>query len=193
MQGNAPLSVITGVPGWESIAEQWYLLSLAREVPDDTRIVEIGAEYGMSASIFIKGTNETRRIQSIDLFPHTLLQDHISNLREAGMAGMSSQIKADSSELGCTWQAQRRDIVIPIMLLFIDGDHSYAGVKRDIESWMPLLASGGKVAFHDCACSTNANPHPLHFEVSQAIDEWAVVARWEELPSVDSIRTFVKP
>jgi predicted O-methyltransferase YrrM len=34
-------------------------------------------------------------------------------------------------------------------LLFIDGDHSYEGVRRDYELYGPLVAPGGVVAFHD--------------------------------------------
>lgn len=34
-------------------------------------------------------------------------------------------------------------------LLFIDGDHTYAGVLRDYELYLPLMAPGGVVAFHD--------------------------------------------
>jgi predicted O-methyltransferase YrrM len=33
--------------------------------------------------------------------------------------------------------------------IFIDGDHSYAGVKKDIERYFPLLKVGGVVLFHD--------------------------------------------
>jgi len=33
--------------------------------------------------------------------------------------------------------------------LFIDGDHTYEGVKRDFEMYSPLVRSGGIVAFHD--------------------------------------------
>jgi len=33
--------------------------------------------------------------------------------------------------------------------LFIDGDHSYAGVKKDFEMYAPLVKGGGMVAFHD--------------------------------------------
>jgi hypothetical protein len=33
--------------------------------------------------------------------------------------------------------------------LFIDGDHSYAGVKRDFEMYSPLVKPGGWVGFHD--------------------------------------------
>lgn len=37
----------------------------------------------------------------------------------------------------------------PIDFLFIDGDHSYDGVKRDFELYSPLVRPGGIVAFHD--------------------------------------------
>jgi predicted O-methyltransferase YrrM len=34
-------------------------------------------------------------------------------------------------------------------LLFIDGDHSYGGVRKDFEMYSPLVAKGGTIAFHD--------------------------------------------
>lgn len=37
----------------------------------------------------------------------------------------------------------------PFDLVFIDGDHSYNGVRRDFETYMPFVARGGIVAFHD--------------------------------------------
>ncbi|MGC8981860.1 MAG: class I SAM-dependent methyltransferase [Minisyncoccia bacterium] len=33
--------------------------------------------------------------------------------------------------------------------LFIDGDHSYEGVKKDFEMYSPLVKKGGIIAFHD--------------------------------------------
>jgi len=35
--------------------------------------------------------------------------------------------------------------------LFIDGDHSYEGVKKDFEMYSPLVRKGGLIAFHDIA------------------------------------------
>lgn len=42
-------------------------------------------------------------------------------------------------------------------LAFIDGDHSEAGVRRDLELWSPLVRDGGLVAFHDTV--PNGNRH----------------------------------
>jgi cephalosporin hydroxylase len=44
-------------------------------------------------------------------------------------------------------------------LLFIDGDHSYAGVKQDFEMYSPLVGDRGIVAFHDIC------HHPNHPDV----------------------------
>ena len=35
--------------------------------------------------------------------------------------------------------------------LFIDGDHSYEGVREDFRMYSPLVRSGGLIAFHDIA------------------------------------------
>jgi predicted O-methyltransferase YrrM len=37
----------------------------------------------------------------------------------------------------------------PLDVLFVDGDHSYDGVKRDFELYGPLVRPGGMMAFHD--------------------------------------------
>ena len=36
-----------------------------------------------------------------------------------------------------------------VELLFLDGDHSYEGVKKDFEMFSPLVKKGGIIAFHD--------------------------------------------
>ena len=47
----------------------------------------------------------------------------------------------------------------PVDLLFIDGDHTYAGVRRDFEMYSPLVRPGGMIAFHDIC------HHPHHPDV----------------------------
>jgi predicted O-methyltransferase YrrM len=42
-------------------------------------------------------------------------------------------------------------------LLFVDGDHSYDGVKKDFEMYSPLVARGGTIAFHDIVEGTEAS------------------------------------
>ncbi len=51
--------------------------------------------------------------------------------------------------------------------LFIDGDHTYEGVKKDFEMYSPLVRRGGLVAFHDI-CGH-------HLGVSEVDRYWAEI------------------
>jgi UDP:flavonoid glycosyltransferase YjiC (YdhE family) len=37
----------------------------------------------------------------------------------------------------------------PVNVLFVDGDHSYAGVRADVASYLPFVAADGLVVLHD--------------------------------------------
>lgn len=200
---GAPLSVFTRVPGWETVPEQYTLHAQASIVPEGGVIVEIGAQFGMSASIFCMAADKSVEIYSIDLFPYDLMRLHRDNLVEAGYgkkldagyyAMRNIPLQGDSYELGQHWRVTAQHHGRNghnIDLLFIDGDHSYNGVVRDIAAWTPHVKVGGVVIFHDAAPETNRNPHPLHYEVQRAIDEWASPA-WLEQPSCDSMRIFIR-
>jgi predicted O-methyltransferase YrrM len=66
-----------------------------------------------------------------------------------------------------------------IDLLYLDGDHSYAGIKADYERFEPLVAKDGIIAFHDM------------LEIPKEVPEWQrgndISVFWQELkPTVDS-------
>lgn len=191
MQNQALRSPVTGLPGWETPAEELRLIALAGEVPAGGCIVEIGAEFGMSAGAFCTGAKPDVQIYSIDLFPDKLLHTHRQNLIKAGFGTKwdvrSMQIKGDSAIVGRRWFDDNMPL---IDLLFIDGDHNYSGVKADIEVWTPLVKINGVVVFHDAAPPTNQHPHSLHYDVQRAIEEWVDPLGWQELPPVDTMRVF---
>lgn len=41
----------------------------------------------------------------------------------------------------------------PVDLLFLDGDHTLAGITQDWEMYSPLVRAGGLIAFHDIAAN----------------------------------------
>jgi len=41
-------------------------------------------------------------------------------------------------------------------LLFLDGDHAYAGVRHDFETYAPLVRPGGLIALHDVASAPDS-------------------------------------
>ena len=59
--------------------------------------------------------------------------------------------------------------------LFIDGDHSYEGVKQDYELYSPLVKKGGIIAFHDIC------EHPIRCDVDKYWNEIKVGKNYKEL------------
>jgi cephalosporin hydroxylase len=56
---------------------------------------------------------------------------------------------ADSHEDATLRRIERLFGGAPVDFLVIDGDHSYEGVRRDIELYAPLVRAGGLVVLHD--------------------------------------------
>ena len=67
-----------------------------------------------------------------------------------------------------------------IDLLFIDGDHTYEGVRADFEMYSPLVRAGGLVGFHDTLPHTKAQ----HCHVDQF---------WNEIKLVYPHREYTVP
>lgn len=64
-------------------------------------------------------------------------------------------------------------------MLFIDGDHTYKGVKQDFELYSPLVKKGGLVVFHDIAL------HPP--ETGVEVDRF-----WSEIKQKFSYQEIIK-
>lgn len=80
-------------------------------------------------------------------FPILLIDHHTCHYAQAhlGMAGLDSHVMyaiADSSTMGKEWRGD-------VDFLIVDGDHSYNGVKNDLDAWLPHLAHHGTVFIHD--------------------------------------------
>lgn len=54
--------------------------------------------------------------------------------------------------------------------VYIDGNHAYAPVLLDMDSWFPKVKSGGVFGGHDYGNDTN---WPNWTEVKRAVDRWA--------------------
>jgi len=63
----------------------------------------------------------------------------------------------------------------PIDLLFIDGDHRYVGVKRDILAWSKWVKVNGMMAFHDYGNGTGV-PRAIRNEILSHPWLWQVIS-----------------
>lgn len=130
----------------------WLLYALVRSTKPEV-CVEIGSAQGKSACFIGAALKEngTGKLYAIDPHIGTAWNDENSvdshgtmlrNLHKAGVAGQVDVIKDFSDKVGVEWNR-------PIDILFIDGDHSYDGVKRDWDLFSPLVSKFGVVIFHD--------------------------------------------
>lgn len=60
-------------------------------------------------------------------------------------------VRANSHDRSTCAQVQRLVEGRQIDFLFLDGDHTYEGIKMDWEIYSPLVRPGGLIAFHDVA------------------------------------------
>lgn len=194
---EAQVSKRTKIGGWHTEQEEDALVTLVENLsyPPDEQvvIVELGGEYGRSASEFawaLKQHNYNGHIWTVDTFIENheivgnLLEAFTFNLKEAGLIDYVTPIKGTTSLQAAHWDK-------PIDLLYIDAGHSYLSVKSDIAAWIGYLKAGGTVVFHDYAKSPQA--HVIHQDVKRAVDEWHSRTGWKRVNGPDSLVWFVKP
>ena len=121
--------------------------------------LEIGTSRGGSLFILCRLAAPDGTIISVDMpgagYGEAYTPAHARLFQIFPSKGQSlSLVKADSHHPGTRRRVEDLLNGKQVELLFIDGDHSYEGVKKDFEMYSPLVADGGMIAFHDIAVHT---------------------------------------
>lgn len=123
---------------------------LAREVERlaPSTILEIGTSNGGTLYIWARYVKNCKRIVSIDLpegYPCRKIRFFklFDKTKEfcflRGDSHSTATVKMLAQVLGDRY----------VDFLYIDGDHSYEGVKKDFDAYSKFMAPGGIMAFHD--------------------------------------------
>lgn len=145
--------IAQGIAGWFFPAEGKKLYEYA--VQCQHPIVEIGTYQGRSTTYLAFGSKAGNHVPVYTIDPHLF---EASNIHYANKISVFNAFK----------ETMRRfelfDVVSPIIttsefasiildvnpeLIFIDGDHTYLGVKLDFDCWYPKLLQRGIMAMHD--------------------------------------------
>jgi hypothetical protein len=166
MQATVDISKALSVPGWMSERELLWLASHAMEC---TTIVEFGSFYGRSMRAMADNcpdgrlwavdpwsgfyaTNEGDNLNTVNTYVYPdfckFLSDHIQSGRVVPHRGFSYSFK----------------LPYQVDMVFIDGDHRYDIVHKDIDKAIELVKPGGLICGHDYG-------HPMWYGVKDAVNE----------------------
>jgi predicted O-methyltransferase YrrM len=120
--------------------------------PPAQSVVEIGSYCGGSTVVIAR--TAARRVPGARVFAiepfsadgaryqrnYEALFD--ANVADWGVGSTIQKVRKLSDEAALEWKD-------PIDFLYVDGDHSYEGVVRDIRNFVPFVRDGGVFAFHD--------------------------------------------
>lgn len=148
------------IPGWFDFAEIYeHITARAR---DGAVFVEVGAYLGRSTVYLascIKKSGKKIRLYAVDLWdgwvyddcrPHTpmpetedVFRTFIENVRRAGVEEVIYPLKMPSEQAADLFENGTLDFV------FLDADHTYEAVRRDLEAWFPRVKRRGVLGGHD--------------------------------------------
>ena len=148
---------IKEIEGMISLEEAQFLYDLAKntKVDGENSIVEIGSYRGRSTVALARGSNDGNKIPVFAIDPHEefvgVLGGHFGgqdrgafyqNMLKTSCFEIVRLINLSSEVVTPGWKRR-------VNLLWIDGDHTYNGVKRDFNCWKPFLSQDAVIAFDD--------------------------------------------
>jgi predicted O-methyltransferase YrrM len=121
-----------------------------------TRSLEIGTNYGGTLFLLCHLSSPQAKIISVDLpsgpFGGGYPRRKIPLFRKFRKPGQQLHLIRADSHLQETKARVLRILEGELLdYLFLDGDHTYEGVRRDFEMYGPLVRKGGMIALHDIA------------------------------------------
>lgn len=118
--------------------ELWKVVESLQEI-GASNLMEVGANFGGTLKFWEKVAQPPAKILSLDL-ENKLCLDFGDTVHLIYGDSHSEEVAAQVRKF---WAGAKIDF------LFIDGDHSYEGVKADFENYYPLVREGGIIGFHD--------------------------------------------
>jgi len=149
----------------EKIIESAYSLYMPQEKEEITQlakfvyelqpkiVVEIGTKFGGTFKIWNEVTNaKTISIDLVDGIHGGVTRDDVNDRNKyfINLYGSRCNFIEGDSHQDLTY-----DLLVNVLkgqkidFLFIDGDHTYEGVKQDYEMYKELVSDNGYIAFHD--------------------------------------------
>jgi predicted O-methyltransferase YrrM len=146
---NKPFKVYVELGTWKGYSVAFLTQKILETGKDDFKVY--GIDLFEDSSIHLKNNNS----HLSDQMPY-IYQIYNEVLTRYNVRDHITDIK------GYSWETSEHFEDESVDFIFIDADHAYESVKKDIQAWWPKLKKGGIMSGHDYF-----NP----FGVKQAVDE----------------------
>lgn len=145
------VNAVDAIPTYTTKLELKALYTMAAACPRGATAIEIGSYLGASTCYIAAGIARVGgHLYCVDTWQNETMPDGEKDTfaefqqNTAAIERWITTVRKRSYELSAT------DFRAPIHLVFIDGDHNYAAVKRDLDHIKKWVALDGIIAFHDC-------------------------------------------
>lgn len=131
--------------GYKDWLNEWDVRNIYESVSslESGTYFEVGVAHGVSLAVASLAANEHVRVGGVDRVDQPDRDAFIKTfLDKFGKITDNPKFFNDDSQM-------RARISGPIDILYIDGDHTYEGILKDIASWTPWVVSGGTIMFDD--------------------------------------------
>jgi len=131
-----------------------YLFEKAKNVPVNDIIIEVGAYRGRSAVALSLGAKSGNKNSIYSVEPHKEFTGIYGGKfgpedRKVYMQTMLDTLAYQNVNLVNLSSENVNALDCKVGMLWIDGDHSYEGVRRDVDIWQPRLSTNAIVVFDD--------------------------------------------
>jgi predicted O-methyltransferase YrrM len=128
---------------------------LVRHATGRRKLVEIGVWEGLTTTYLRRAMPPEAELLCVDPYPIGRLgfssQQIIARSEVSKIAnGRVRWIRSTGADAGRGYSLSAEG---PVDFVFIDGDHSYEGIRDDWKAWSDLVAPGGVIALHDSRSS----------------------------------------
>ena len=156
LPGGAGLfGILRLVDGYLFPQEAVVLYRLARDLPGEGEIVEVGSYRGRSTLCLASGIRDRGRGRIVSVDPHVYRseQELRENLAHFDLADRVEVRVEPSLTAARSWDR-------PLRAVFLDGSHEEEDVAADVAAWIPHLGRGGILLLHD-ATPLSRYPGPV--------------------------------
>ena len=153
------------IEGWVDYEDLYDFFAL-KCLPNGSKFIEVGVWLGRSICYLgqrVKQLNKEVEIFAVDHFEGSgsfvgeqqvheemikryggsIFSQFEFNLKNLDLENFIKPIKMDSATASLKFDNESIDVI------FLDADHSYKSVKKDLECWYPKVKKGGILAGHD--------------------------------------------